>query len=85
MQNNNNLEIRVGYTPLSGLLFAGPVRRDTGKWEGQPHEVTASALLAVAQKLSREGNCLVCQLPDGRAMRLSADFFTPEDRADGGK
>ncbi|MBS6740102.1 hypothetical protein PO654_11210 [Phytobacter diazotrophicus] len=85
MQNNNNLEYRVGYTPLSGLLYAGQVRRDTGKWEGQPHEVTAWALLAVARKISHEGNDLLCPLPDGRVMRLSADFFDPEGMADEGK
>lgn len=47
MQNNNNLELRVGYAPLSGLLYAGQVRRDSGKWEGQPYDVTSWALYAV--------------------------------------
>ena len=76
MHNESNLEFRVGYAPLSGLLYAGQVRRDTGKWLAQPHDVTSWALLAVAQKLSREGK------PDGRVIRLSADLFTPGDQAD---
>lgn len=82
MHNESNLEFRVGYVPLSGLLYAGQVRRDTGKWLAQPHDVTSWALLAVAQKLSREGNDLIVPMPDGRVIRLSADLFTPGDQAD---
>lgn len=72
MQNNKNLEYRVDYTPLGGRLFAGFVRRDNGKWEGNRHEVTEQALLAVGKKLLSEGNGMQMQLPDGRVMRLSA-------------
>ncbi|EAP3684743.1 hypothetical protein EAP70_14680 [Salmonella enterica] len=72
MQNNKNLEYRVDYTPLGGRLFAGFVRRDNGKWEGNRHEVTEQALLAVGKKLLSEGNGMQMQLPDGRVIRLSA-------------
>ncbi|EBV2165547.1 hypothetical protein DN168_14275 [Salmonella enterica subsp. enterica serovar Eastbourne] len=85
MQNNNNLEFRVGYVPLNGLLYAGQVRRDNGKWEGQPHEVTSWALHAVAQKLSREGDDLLCKLPDGRVMRLRTEIVSPVEVADVGE
>ncbi len=72
MQNNKNLEYRVDYTPLGGRLFAGFVRRDNGKWEGNRHEVTEQALLAVGKKLLSESNGMQMQLPDGRVIRLSA-------------
>lgn len=72
MQNNKNLEYRVDYTPLGGRLFAGFVRRDNGKWEGNRHEVTEQALLAVGKKLLSEGNGMQMQLPDGRVILLSA-------------
>lgn len=82
MQNNNSPEYRVGYAPLSGKLYAGQVRRDNGKWEGQSHDVTSSALFAVAQKLSRESNTVIWPLPDGRIMRLSADILAPGEMPD---
>ncbi|MEH4661156.1 DUF7446 family protein [Phytobacter diazotrophicus] len=85
MQNNNNLELRVGYAPLSGLLYAGQVRRDSGKWEGQPHDVTSWALYAVAQKLSREGDDVLWPLPDGRVMRLRAEIISAGEMSDVGE
>lgn len=78
MMENTNLEYRVGYTPLSGCLYAGLVRKDNGKWEEKPHEVTEWAMLAVAQKLVREGNDILYPLSRGRVMRLSAVITGPE-------
>ena len=66
------LEYRVGYTPLSGRLYAGFVRRDTGKWEAEPQDVTDWAMLAVAQKLVRENTDFLLRQADGRILRLSA-------------
>lgn len=79
---NNNLEFRGGYSPVSGLLYAGYVRRDSGKWEEEPHEVTTRALYAVAQKLSREGDDVMWRLPDGRVMRLRAEIITVREATD---
>ncbi|MBJ8987534.1 hypothetical protein I5432_15575 [Citrobacter koseri] len=75
---NNNLEFRVGYTPLSGRLYAGFVRKDSGTWEGQCHEVTEQVMFALGQKLAREGNDMQFSLPDGRVLRLSADNKTED-------
>ncbi|PQK93462.1 DUF7446 family protein [Pantoea ananatis] len=66
------LEYRVGYTPLSGRLYADFVRRDTGKWEAEPQDVTDWAMLAVAQKLVRENTDVLLRQADGRILRLSA-------------
>lgn len=68
---NNNLEFRVGYTPLGGRLYAGFVRKDSGTWEGQCHEVTEQVMFALGQKLAREGSDMRFSLPDGRVLRLS--------------
>ncbi|MCI0324947.1 DUF7446 family protein [Cronobacter sakazakii] len=68
MQNNKNLEYRVDYTPLGGRLFAGFVRRDNGKWEGNRHEVTEQALLAVGKKLLSEGIRWNICVPDATDM-----------------
>ncbi|MFP1915975.1 hypothetical protein ACLEEZ_10540 [Lonsdalea quercina] len=78
MMENTNLEYRVGYTPLSGCLYAGLVRKDNGKWQKKPHDVTEWAMLAVAQKLAREGNDILYPLSGGRVMRLSAVITGPE-------
>ncbi|OSN01307.1 DUF7446 family protein [Lonsdalea populi] len=75
---HTDLEYRVGYTPLSGRLYAGLVRKDNGKWEDTPHEVTEWAMLAVAQKLAREENDILYPLSGGRVMRLSAVITGPE-------
>ncbi len=75
---NNNLEFRVGYTPLGGRLYAGFVRKDSGAWEGQCHEVTEQVMFALGQKLAREGNDMRCSLPDGRVLRLSAGYETED-------
>ncbi|MEB2704088.1 hypothetical protein VC191_09810 [Citrobacter koseri] len=75
---NNNLEFRVGYTPLSGRLYAGFVRKDSGTWEGQCHEVTEQVMFALGRKLAREGNDIQFSLPDGRVLRLSADNETED-------
>ncbi|UWS33074.1 hypothetical protein NYP84_15950 [Erwinia pyrifoliae] len=79
MHDNDNLEYRVGYSPISGGLYAGFVRRDSGKWEGQPQEVTNWAMFAVGQKLCREGNDMLFPLPDGRVMQLSATIGDADD------
>ncbi|HAT4499313.1 MULTISPECIES: DUF7446 family protein [Pantoea] len=79
---NTNLEYRVGYTPLSGRLYAGYVRKDNGKWEGSPHEVTDWAMFAVGQKLAREETDMLFPLPDGRVMRVSAVITDPETTED---
>ncbi|WP_261641088.1 DUF7446 family protein [Erwinia mallotivora] len=76
--HNENLEYRVAYTPLSGRLYAGLVRQDNGKWEGQPHDVTDWAMLAVGLKLSREGNDILFPLQDGRCIRISAFYCGAE-------
>lgn len=75
---NTNLEYRVGYAPLGGRLYAGFVRKDNGKWEGQPHDVTDWAMYSVGQKLARENNDMLFPLPDGRILRLSAYITDPE-------
>lgn len=75
---NTNLEYRVGYAPLGGRLYAGFVRKDNGKWEGQPHDVTDWAMYSVGQKLARENNDMLFPLPDGRILRLSACITDPE-------
>ncbi|WP_233592591.1 DUF7446 family protein [Erwinia psidii] len=76
--HNENPEYRVAYTPLSGRLYAGFVRRDNGKWEGKPHDVTDWAMLAVGLKLSREGNDILFPLPDDRWLRISAFYCDAE-------
>lgn len=68
----NNLEFRVGYTPLGGRLYAGFVRKDSGTWEGKRHEVTEQVMFALGQKLAREGNDMRFSLPDGRVLRITA-------------
>ncbi|WP_205959057.1 hypothetical protein [Pantoea stewartii] len=80
-KHSSELEYRVGYTPLSGCIYAGFVRRDTGKWEAEPHDVTEFAMLAVAQKLVREDTDVLLRQADGRILRLSAvisEMHTPE-------
>ena len=71
-KDSSELEYRVGYTPLSGRLYAGFVWRDTGKWEAEPQDVTDWAMLAVAQKLVRENTDVLMKQADGRILRLSA-------------
>ncbi|ORM94910.1 DUF7446 family protein [Pantoea cypripedii] len=75
---NTNLEYRVGDIPLSGRLYAGFVRKDSGKWEGTARDVTDQALAAVGQKLVREGRHRLIPLPDGRMLRLSAEMTDPD-------
>ncbi|MBW1213161.1 hypothetical protein KYI92_04760 [Pantoea allii] len=72
IKDSSELEYRVGYTPLSGRLYAGFVRRDTGKWEAETQDVTDWAMLAVAQKLVREDTDVLLRQADGRILRLSA-------------
>ncbi|ORM84284.1 hypothetical protein HA42_04675 [Pantoea deleyi] len=71
-KDSSELEYRVGYTPLSGRLYAGFVRRDTGKREAEPRDVTDWAMLAVARKLVREETDVLLSQADGRILRLSA-------------
>jgi hypothetical protein len=75
---NSDFEYRVGYSPLSGRLYAGMVRKDSGKWEGLPHDVTDWAMYSVGKKLARESNDMLFPLPDGRVLRLSAYVTDPE-------
>lgn len=75
---NSDFEYRVGYSQLSGRLYAGMVRKDSGKWEGQPHDVTDWAMYSVGKKLARESNDMLFPLPDGRVLRLSAYVTDPE-------
>ncbi|MBS1206090.1 MAG: hypothetical protein H6R25_2989 [Proteobacteria bacterium] len=65
---NTDFEYRVGYSPLSGRLYAGMVRKDSGKWEGQPHDVTDRVTYSVGH----------FPLSDGRMLRLSAYVTDPE-------
>lgn len=79
---NTNLEYRVGYTPLSGSLYAGFVRKDNGKWEVAPHEVTDWAMFAVGQKLAREETDMLFPLPDGQVMHVSSVITYAETMED---
>ncbi|MGC0788657.1 DUF7446 family protein [Pantoea agglomerans] len=80
IKDSNEPEYRVGYTPLSGRLYAGFVRRDTGKWEAGTKDVTDCAMLAVAQKLIREETDFLLRQADGRILRLSAVISEPDTK-----
>lgn len=67
----NQQELRVGFSPLNHRLYAGQVDRVSGCWQGERHDVTETALLAVAQKVMAY-TTVFCTLPNGQVVALSA-------------
>lgn len=50
-------KFKIGCSPLTNNIYAGKVNEKTSMWVGQKHDVTDSAVTAVAQHLvvAKEG------------------------------
>jgi hypothetical protein len=75
--------ITVGYSQLSGKIFAGrskPLKgtERTRAFTGEKFDVTDQALVMVAHKLKHDGESARWELADGSIMTLSVTITPPE-------
>lgn len=79
--------ITVGYSPLSGRIFAGRSKPFKGSdrtrvFTGDKFDVTDQALIMVAYKLKDEGEEIRWELEDGSILTLTATV-TPKESSNG--
>jgi hypothetical protein len=79
--------ITIGYSPLTGKIYAGRSKPAKGMAEGvrvftaEKFDVTADAISLVAEKLSKDGQPVKWIFNDGRVLTLSAVITEPEKTA----